>query len=408
MIRTGDGIARGAGLLIAASVAWAWLLAAAPACRAVPIEDDEEVSVGDIAFTVPREIARARRNEASEDGFSLLTGLCAFGGVDGNVYRSPGGLTESSGSYGSWGLVRGEARFGTGRLLSSVSWKLFEYPDHQGVNSNRARLREWYRQGLGKRAWLEVAVDARRRNDDAATIEGEDYAEDYGHWKYGAESFLGALLARGHSLEAGVLWTRKNYDEVAGLTSLDWDEATARVRYRGRLGPERHLTLAVSSGIRKYDENPSTDLAGNEPAGNPLEEHRFDDASAGLELPLGARGDLGLEYSYAAKTDRFQDYESYTGHRVALTAESQAGRRWNLRGDAVWSRREYDHLRGDGVSPLHYSLLEVGGGARYRVEGPWWLFAHGSAYTRDSNRSTGSLYRDYSGIVLTAGISFFR
>lgn len=74
---------------------------------------------------------------------------------------------------------------------------------------------------------------------------------------------------------------------------------------------------------------------------------------------------------------------------------------------AEYSLRDYEHILGDDDVLLDYSKTKARLGLTHRIRGPVWIFGSFSYYARETNRSTGSVYRDYRTVTTALGLSLF-
>lgn len=392
------------GALIAA---FSLLLLDSQLSLASNVEEDDEEPVGSISLSVPGELTRVKRQLADSTGFSLLAGLSAYVGSDDNVYRSPAETASASDAWGNWVYLRADSRLGANRFLNTVNWKQARYPRHGTVDAAYGSLSNWYTRPLGANFSIELDLDASRQNDDAATISGEKYSRDYAYWRYAAESVLAWEPSRRHRVRLRGEGVLKNYDETTSQNSIDWNQWLVTMSYRLRLLAGQSITCAVARGERRYDSEPASTVSGRELEANPVEHHRYGDLVVTYTAPIHRRVVCDLGYARTTKHDLFQGYEN----RVTEGYQGGVGLRpidrLELRIDATRAWRDYAHLLGDGGRKLVYRTQEVGVGARLRIGGPCWAFANVSRYERDTNKSTGTLYRDYSGTLSRGGMSVF-
>ena len=383
------------------------LLCLAAAALASDVEEDDEETIGDTGFSVPAEVARSKRHEAGDRGFSFLGGITAFWGGDDNVFRSPGELETHSSTWGNWGYLRADSRLGANRFLNTVKWKQDRFPGHGVVDANFVSSSNWFTRPIAAGLDLELDFDLSHRNDAAANISGLTYSRDYGYWRYAGETVLEWNPSRRHRLRLGVEGVVKNYEETAGLDSIDWKQWLATASYRFRLFSGQSVTATYVTGERGYEEEPAALETGEELPENPAERHRYRD----LDLTYIARvtGHLGLQLGYdrASKEDLFRGYESRQSESVSaeIGLEIRNGLELKANGEREW--RDYDHILGGADRALNYRRQEVGLGARARVLAPTWIFAYVGYYERETNKSTGTLYRSYRGTQTRGGVSVF-
>ena len=82
-------------------------------------------------------------------------------------------------------------------------------------------------------------------------------------------------MSEEHRFKIGGEYIFKDYDETAGLNSLDWVQPALKARYRYRFGPYHYLRLWYSISERKYEEEPASLRDSTELSTNPDEKHRY-------------------------------------------------------------------------------------------------------------------------------------
>ena len=381
---------------------------AGPVLAASVEEDDEESFVGDLSFSAPSEILSAKRHAAESAGHSLLFGASAFMGTDDNVYRSPNAGARSGSAWGHWAYARNDLRIGErNRMLTTLNWKQTLYPGHSRLDGAYGHLSNWFTRRLSSTTSLELDMDLSHQNDDAVTITGADYAQNYGYWRSAGEAVLQWSPSPRHRLRASIEGVRKDYAETSGLNSIDWGQWTTSMAYRFRFGTSHWIDLSSALGRRGYRAEPASLVNGREEVSNPVERHRYRGMSIEYLRPLFHGVSLDVAYDYADKHDLFQGYEDYRRRGARLGLGLALTESFDLRFDSELARSNYDHLRGDNGASLKYSTHDVALGGRYRLRPDWSVFASVDRYERDSNKSRGTLYLDYHGVVTRAGMSVF-
>ncbi len=114
-------------------------------------------------------------------------------------------------------------------------------------------------------------------------------------------------------------------------------------------------------------------------------------------------------YRFKMKEDQFEGFESYEEGRWATGLTLTRYPPWTLRAEGAFTERQYDNRLGELASEtLEYDKLEASITASYQVKYGFSFYAHYSYANRDSNRSSGSAYRDYSYHRFLTGFSFAR
>ena len=383
------------------------LLLSGPASAASVEEDDEESIPSDMSFSVPAEVLAAKKDSAGQNGFSLLLGASAFLGTDANIYRSPTSAEHDSHAWGNWGYLRSDARWKRNRMLTTANWKQTQYPGHSAVNANYGHVSNWITRPLGRRLDLEVDLDLSHQNDDAVKIDGTKYDRRYGYWRSSAEAVLEWNPGRHHRLRVSGEGLRKNYDETPGLNSLDWHQVAGRAEYRYRFASSHYLDMGYAVANRRYRAEPASIRAGDELPSNPTEHHRYREATVGYNVPMTRGLSAHSSYAYADKRDLFEGYENFRRRQGALGIDLKLTSALSLSADAEHANTDYDHLHGDHGRALRYRTWDVGLGSRLRGNQSCWLFGSVGYYERRSNKSFGTLYRDYHGILTRLGLSVF-
>lgn len=380
-------------------------LLASPAAAGV---EEEELVSRDIQFSVPQAVTDYKRDRAERSGLSLLTATNAFWGTDTNIHRSPVDLEQSGGYWGDWLYLRADTRFGgRDRLLATLNWKQIHSPSQSMANFRRIHLSTWYAHRVSERLGVELDIDISSENDHATTIIGKEYTRDYSYGRYALEALVAWNIAAGHRVKFGGERVVKDYGEKQDLNSLDWGTWTFKVRYRLRFGAYHYLRVWYSLGDRKYDEEPAGSRNGVELPENPLEEHRYQEVLVWYSLPIAGVLSFDARYAYNSKDDLFEQYESWRSHTFEAWAGANVRDRLEAGVQAGRHFRKYDHIIGDDVAQLEYTRWNLAFGLRFRVWRPLWLFGDVSHYWRDTNRSDGIYFRDYSGFTCSAGVSFF-
>lgn len=392
------------------ALALAALLALAGVAHASSIEeDDDDVSGADRAFGPPTAMLEASRRTAVDSGFGWVVGLSAYRANDANVFRSPGGMEKASNAWGQAAYLRGDARRGSSRSLTTFTINRTDFDRFHQIDSSHPHLSQWFQHRFSPRWAVEVDLDAVHQNDDATSITGFAYTRDYSWWRLGGEGVVEYTPGARHRFRVGAEEVRKNYGEVATMNSLDWSHWRASGSYRFRFSPGQFAGAKYSRGERTYDEELASLADGNEQPGNPVEHHRYDEVVLWWGAPLRAlKTELDASVAWGSKTDLFQGYEDYTDRTVRLGVLSRPTAGTELRAGLVSTHRDYARTLADGGAMLAWDALELRLGARVRVWGTAWLYGDLNRYTRDTNRSSGPDYRDYRGTFSRAGVSVFR
>lgn len=371
-------------------------------------EEDQTIGGGNVVLSVPDDVSDERRETARSDGFSLTRAMSVYAGSDDNLYRSPGDQEQRGSSWGSWVQLKADRRWSSrSRARARAAWQQSRYPDHGNLDSRYLWLDATYVGPLSERSRFELHAGATRNNDDAATILGEDYVRDYSYWRWEIDADVVWSPDPHHRFTASLGHVNRDYGETPGLTSIDWASWGGGVAYRYRFGPYHYLGAKYTASHRVYVEEPAALVTGREIEGNPEERHLYEDYALSYTVPVGGRVGLQLTLDHAKKSDLFQGYEDYSENGVRLTASARFAGRWETRLLGRLASRAYAHEPADDGRPLEYKRWQVSAGSRVRVTGPFWIFGNVGYFGRDTNKSSGIIYRSYRGVVPTAGMSFF-
>ena len=357
-----------------------------------------------------------RQHERAKEGrwaWTFLGMLAA--GYDSNIYETPStgptplGSPGEESSFGyDLGVKAAALRYFNDRdrlsqSLSAVGSPILEDSD---ITEYGQKLRARYTARMSRRVRFSVSGSLKHDNDSEVDAFGANLSRDYENFAYRASPSLRYRLGRGHSLRLSFPLKRKDYKETNLENSLDWWEAGSALTYRGR-GRRASIELGYEFVVRNYDEELASLSDGTLLATNPEEEHRY----RKFALELGWRASDNLElfggYRFKTKDDRFEGFESYEDRRWLLGVAATPRREWALRASVSYGQRDYDKRLGDvPTEELEYDTLRASFLARYVVSGNLSLFARYGFLERDSNRSTGTSYRDYEIHRFFTGVSY--
>jgi len=292
----------------------------------------------------------------------------AGAGYDGNPFLAPGdpyfdqraGVTvvpeSQSGMYvplrlrgGSW-LVRPSSRLG----LEYTARGRF-YPDSALDNANESYLRLepgaiWV---LGRRGFRENTLRLSPRftynkevyYDRDTGLEydngGSSLSDRFSYTALGLEAEYRARTAERVEWGAGLLYEARDYEEIAGVSSLDQDRIEAEADVEIGLSDRVALELGVEYRIRSYDDRRARNLAGEQLATNDILEYRYFEYGATLRVRPADGWWLYLDAERRDRTDEFVGYNDYTRNSLRLRSVYDAGR-VRVRGAVrAWSR-DYD------------------------------------------------------------------
>jgi hypothetical protein len=200
---------------------------------------------------------------------------------------------------------------------------------------------------------------------------------------------------------------QKNYNETNSMNSLDWNQSSLGFRYRLRTSDKSLVRLRYSLGVRRYDAELSSLVNGDEVSTNPMERHRYQDGRISFDLNPSKKTSLTVEFARRTRTDLFQGYESWENSNWKGTLESKLSNKIELGTRLSYMSQHFETMTGDNNAKLKYTKLSAGVGSRFTVTPAFRLFVAADYYSRDSNKSTGTLYRDYEGTTVSVGMSLF-
>lgn len=371
--------------------------------------DEEQIVERDVVFTVPGDLADTLRSRAELAGHAYLFGLSLLGGHDDNVHHSPELLARSSSAFENWFYGRSDARFGKRvRLLNTLNWKQTVYKSETPANFRRGSLSNWLEIELSSRWKVSADFDINAENDDATLITGQQYTRDYSFWKYAGELMATWQASKSHQFRFGAEGTLKNYGEVPGFTSYDWNQLSWILRYRYRVSARHYVKLGYTSGKRDYTDNLASLLVdGSEPPSNPTESHRYHELRFGYEVPVVRGLDLSLDYYLRGKKDLFEGYEDWSSREFHAWVGIRPSRRIELTSEISALKQSYDHLPSDNGQTVDYTRVDFRAGGRFALSREVRLSGSVGHLERSSNVESGLYFRDYSGLTVTLGVSLF-
>ena len=378
-------------------------------------QDESPVERARIGLKPSAELHKHKRERAKEGRWAwTFLGMFAAG-YDSNIYETPGsGPTpigspgeESSGVY-DLGVKVTALRYFSDRDQLRLSFATTGSPnlEDSDITEYRQVLRARYTARMSKRLRFSVSGSVKHDNDSEVDAFGGSLSRDYENFAYRVSPSVRYRLGKGQSLRLSFPVKRKDYKETTLNSSLDWWEAGSALTYKGSWR-RASVELGYAFVVRNYDEELASLADGTLLATNPEEEHRYHK----LALELGWRVSDNLElfggYRFKSKDDRFQGFESYDDRRWELGLAATPRREWALRAKLSYGQRDYDKRLGDlPTEELEYDKLSASFLARYVVSSQLSLFANYSFSERDSNRSTGTSYRDYDTHRFFTGVSY--
>lgn len=378
-------------------------------------QDESPVKRAKIGLEPSAEVGDLRRQRAREGRWAwTFLGMFAAG-YDSNIFESPSsGPTpalspgkESSLVY-DVGLKAAVLRYFNDRDRLSLSLTTTGSPvlEDSKVTDYRQVLRARYTARISRRLRYSLSATIKHENDDEADAFGSGLSRDFESLSYRVSPSVSYKLSKAQSVRLSFPVKMKDYEETSLETSLDWLEYGPTLKYRAKWR-RSFLELGYRFAMRSYDDEPASFADGSSAATNPEEEHRYH--KLGLELGLRPSENLELfaGYQFKTKDDRFEGYESYDDHGWEIGFAATPRREWAIRAKLSYRQRDYDKRLGDvATEQLEYDRLTASLLARYVVSSHLSLFATYSFADRDSNRSTGTAYRDYDAHRFFTGVSY--
>jgi hypothetical protein len=371
--------------------------------------DEEEIVERDVLFSAPTDIADQQSATAKLKGYAFMAGASFFAGNDNNVHRSPDLLDSSSSILGNWLYLRSDKRFGKNvQLINSLTWKHRSYSDASAANLNRIYLSNWLDMRLSGHFKLALDFDVIGENDNATQITGRPYSRDYSYRRYSGDAMLTWSPGGPHRFQLGGEIVRRDYGEMPTLNSIDWTSKGGTARYRLRIAPYHYFKVWYSVGEKNYSDEPSS-LANTEidSPGSPMEKHRYKEVRLAWEVPATKWMNASLEYFHRSKTDLYQGAESWSGDIFQAWLGINVSKRLELATEIGYFTQNFDQVRADNNLLLETRRWDFQAGTRFALTPAVRLFASTNYVKRDSNRESGSTYRDYNGLSTAFGISFF-
>lgn len=373
-------------------------------------EEDEAVYSVNEAVEAPEDIQDKQRSEARKDGtWAATVAGTAGAGFDSNVHESPSNTKKSAFEYVGVGL-EGLKYFGDShRLRLDFEADGRHYEEEVRADPYRVEGHAFY--GYRPKAKWSAGTDlsVKHRNDSATTIDGQLLARSLAYVSYRQRTSLWLHPTKKQDLELSLTAQRRDYEETAGIESLDWWKVGTRLEIDHEVSRRVDAEAAYSFVDQSYDEEPSSDSAGVESTTYPAEDHFYHTLDLGFEFEITRDLDADIAYEYRRRTDRFEGYESYSGNGAEAGFDWTPGKRWHLVAFARFQARDYDERPAAGPGTLAWDRWTAGTSAFFRISK--WLSAY-VAYGldwRDTNGSTTSIsFRDYERHIVTAGVSASR
>ena len=409
----GEAVMRISQFLACAGLACAL---AAPQARAQEqAQDERPMERANVGLQASGEVEERKRAQAKEGAWAW-TLLGMFGaGYDSNIFESPSsGPTpplspgkESSLVYDA-GLKVAALRYFNDRDRLSLSFAATGSPnlEESKITEYGQRLRARYSARFSNRLRFSISGAVQHENDNEADAFGGSLSRDYENFAYRLSPSLRYKLSKRQSVRLSFPVKLKDYEETTLENSLDWWEYGPVLKYRARWS-RAFLELSYAFSVRSYDDELASLADGSEVATNAEEEHHYNKLGIELGWRPTERLELFSGYRFRSKDDRFEGFESYDDHRWEIGFAATPRSEWAIRAKISYGKRDYDKRLGElPTEELEYDKLRASLVARYQMSENLSFFARYSFSERDSNRSTGTSYRDYEVHRFFTGLSF--
>ena len=367
---------------------------------------DEEGSVSISGLlNVSESLRSEKRAEARKGAWPVTVEMGLGAGWNSNIYDGWAGQEVDS------ALIVGAAKLGLEhRFTAQDRWRINGQAQGKWVaedstaNVSEGRVETDWQHKFSPAVTTMLQIGADVQNDTALTALGTELTRDEDFLAYNGRGSIDIDLTSSDNVETGVLYRRKNYVETPGLNTLDWDQFGGQLRYRHR-SDWWTARLWYEVVLQTYDEEPSSDQSGVELTTNPTEEHLHQTALVWWSAQASKHTEIDLKVKYSMKDDQFEGYESWSEWRAsagiscAITAVARLGL------DGWYAKRDYDNRAAAPGETLEYDKYGIEGWARFNINQHWSIALIAQVVDRDTNKDTGTAYRDYTVIEMIGGVS---
>ncbi len=371
------------------------------------IQDDEAIYGVSELLSAPLDIQRAKRKRARESGEWVASAMAsAAASFDTNVHQSPD--NRESSAFEAYGAAFQALRYpgDAHRVKIDVEATGRHYQESATASDQRFEGSLLYGYRPGKKYSVVLTTTARHATDSATTIDGEELTRDLAYTAYRTSASLWLYPAEGHALRLAHRAQRRDYASTPGLGSLDWWKYGPRVAYHFDLNHAVEMEASYAFSVQTYDEEPASNASGKETATSPDEEHYFHRADGEVRWLPRATLPLTLGYTFKRKDDRFQDYESYSGHTMRLGVDWNPTPRLHFHTSGRLRLRDYDKRPAGEGNNLEYDRWTALATASYRLSHHVSGFVTYELDFRDSNRSIDrTTFRDYERHLVLTGLT---
>jgi len=365
--------------------------------------DDDAIRRSSSMSLAGWELGSQKRRQARDGKWAFLVIGSEDVSFNSNVYGSPAGNNllidlEQSSPVFSTGVRTDVFRYFDRRNRLRLVGRAEDqrYTENSNLDLMRQQAGAEYEHRFSRATKLTIDGDFVHENDDAVDINGDPYARNFGYQAYGADLAVEHEISRRHEVAVAYYVDRKNYNETPGMNTLDWREHGPRIRYKYSRGDTR-LRVWYTMGIQDYDQEKASLVDGSEIASNPVEHHIHHSALLWLSKTFTPVLSGAVKVKYRAKNDRFQGYESFDEFDVEGEIGYAVSPRLTLSTNAEFERRNYDHRAAEVAGDfLEFNRWTSEVALRYQLNPHAAVLGHYGFVNRNTNRDTGTTYRDYS------------
>ncbi len=367
------------------------------------VNDLNAITVGQ--GQVSDELRVEKQRDLRQRGWSWTVSATAFGGYTSNIYAGPSPSEVDSALVGGAAKVETVHRLTPAdRLSVSLEADGLHAVEDSAVDQLSQELQLGWKHRFSPEWFSEVDARVHHENDHAVSAFGTPLTRDYGYLMYEGGASISVAAGANDTVRFGGIATRRDYDETPGLTTLDWTKLGGIARWTHR-GAASRFRLWYEYALKDYDEELATTAGGAQLAGNPSDLADLHDLLIWWTRDFSQRTAMDVKLDLSLKDDRFEGYESYRQARGELGFDQRIGSRFDAQTSVFASWRTYpvrEVVSGDKLSFMRY-----GGDLKltYQMSRHWAAQADYSLAIRDSNKDTGTTYRDYLIHTGTLGVT---
>ncbi len=345
-----------------------------------------------------------------------------------NIFKSPDTLLQNGQMMGADLLYANDltvplaldvdASFRTGKHRIDIDYKsvLNRYTRLSYLNGGYHYLRLGEAWQITKKWRVYGRATGRISRRVGTNILGDELARVYAYRSVRTEAGLRWAPSRRHTFEAAYHWNTYDYQETAGLLSLDQSNSIGELewtyRSRKRKGKYRKVSLDVSHRIKTYRAYAARNAAGVQNPNNPLNRLAYYDATLGFEWGLTRWLSWDIDLEGRLRDDPFEDFYSYISGGVDSGFDLEPTNNIAIRAEAGWRSvnfkvREALLDEGGNAPRLVYTYINWRIRASYKISPNFTIIAFTESNDRTSNATleTSRIRRSYqtfqNGLTLT-------